>query len=205
MKQFQSTLKWSHKYSSYEQSFFECVVGLLEATVLNCRPWCDLWIQFVFIFISKHLCIILWFASPYAYFHPMCSTLQVLDFVCPGTDRARGLAQTLLNVPYGEGDGEKLDVYIPKGSPLGTAMTLTLMFTFEDPDSYRVCTRMTFLLFQTFISSFTYMEATGSFSGTSLGCLYNMILNSSAYFDMQVHCVFFKQRGVRFYGRSTCR
>uniref|UniRef100_A0A3B3BZH1 Arylformamidase n=1 Tax=Oryzias melastigma TaxID=30732 RepID=A0A3B3BZH1_ORYME len=31
-----------------------------------------------------------------------------------GTERARALAQTLLNVPYGEGDGEKLDVYIPK-------------------------------------------------------------------------------------------
>lgn len=54
----------------------------------------------------------------------------------PGTDRARGLAQTLLNVPYGEGDGEKLDVYIPKGSPLGTALTRTVMLSFEDPNSY---------------------------------------------------------------------
>lgn len=46
--------------------------------------------------------------------------------VCPGTERARGLAQTLLNVPYGEGDGEKLDVYIPSTSSLGvTAMTST--------------------------------------------------------------------------------
>lgn len=34
-------------------------------------------------------------------------------FVCAGTERARGLAQTLLNIPYGEGEGEKLDVYIP--------------------------------------------------------------------------------------------
>ncbi|XP_017272383.1 kynurenine formamidase isoform X2 [Kryptolebias marmoratus] len=35
-----------------------------------------------------------------------------------GTDRARGLAQTLLDVPYGEGDGEKLDVYIPRTDSL---------------------------------------------------------------------------------------
>lgn len=41
-----------------------------------------------------------------------------------GTDRARGLAQTLLNVPYGEGDGEKLDVYIPKGSPLDVHLVI---------------------------------------------------------------------------------
>lgn len=41
-------------------------------------------------------------------------------FVCPGTDQARGLAQTLLNVPYGDGDGEKLDVYIPSTNSLGT-------------------------------------------------------------------------------------
>lgn len=40
--------------------------------------------------------------------------------VCPGTERARGQAQTLLNVPYGEGDGEKLDVYIPNTNSLGT-------------------------------------------------------------------------------------
>lgn len=35
-----------------------------------------------------------------------------------GTDKARALAQTLLNVPYGEGDGEKLDVYIPRTNSL---------------------------------------------------------------------------------------
>lgn len=29
------------------------------------------------------------------------------------------MAQTLLNVPYGEGDGEKLDVYVPKTNSLG--------------------------------------------------------------------------------------
>lgn len=39
-----------------------------------------------------------------------------------GTERARGLAQTLLNVPYGEGDGEKLDVYVPSTNSLGTDM-----------------------------------------------------------------------------------
>ncbi|TNN45160.1 Kynurenine formamidase [Liparis tanakae] len=37
-----------------------------------------------------------------------------------GTEQARGLAQTLLNVPYGEGDGEKLDVYVPSTNSLGT-------------------------------------------------------------------------------------
>ncbi|XP_023815666.1 kynurenine formamidase isoform X2 [Oryzias latipes] len=35
-----------------------------------------------------------------------------------GTERARSLAQTLLNIPYGEGDGEKLDIYIPKTNSL---------------------------------------------------------------------------------------
>ncbi|XP_054634980.1 kynurenine formamidase isoform X2 [Dunckerocampus dactyliophorus] len=35
-----------------------------------------------------------------------------------GTERARGLAQTLLNVPYGEGDGERLDAYIPSTNSL---------------------------------------------------------------------------------------
>ncbi|XP_034044649.1 kynurenine formamidase isoform X2 [Thalassophryne amazonica] len=30
-----------------------------------------------------------------------------------GTARARGLTQTLLNVPYGDGEGEKLDIYLP--------------------------------------------------------------------------------------------
>lgn len=43
-------------------------------------------------------------------------------FWCPGTERARGLAQTLLNVPYGEGDGEKLDAYIPSTNSLGMKM-----------------------------------------------------------------------------------
>uniref|UniRef100_A0A672Y252 Alpha/beta hydrolase fold-3 domain-containing protein n=1 Tax=Sphaeramia orbicularis TaxID=375764 RepID=A0A672Y252_9TELE len=38
-----------------------------------------------------------------------------------GTERARGLAQTLLNVPYGQEDGEKLDVYIPRTNSLGIA------------------------------------------------------------------------------------
>lgn len=46
--------------------------------------------------------------------------------LCPGTVRARSVAQTLLNVPYGEGDGEKLDVYIPSTSSLGNVLTLTL-------------------------------------------------------------------------------
>lgn len=139
------------------------------------------------------------------YFPPLCTRLQGLDFVCPGTDRARGLAQTLLNVPYGEGDGEKLDVYIPKGSPLGTATTLTPMLSFEDPESHRVCTRMKLLLFQMSILSFTYMEATGNFSGTPLRSFCKANFNFSARFVMLVHCVFLKQGGVRFHGCSTCR
>ncbi|XP_045904424.1 kynurenine formamidase isoform X2 [Micropterus dolomieu] len=41
-----------------------------------------------------------------------------------GTERARGLAQTLLNVPYGEGDGEKLDVYIPSTNSLDVPLVI---------------------------------------------------------------------------------
>ncbi|XP_072516368.1 kynurenine formamidase [Salminus brasiliensis] len=33
-----------------------------------------------------------------------------------GTEKARAVAQTLLDVPYGDGDGEKLDVYVPNSS-----------------------------------------------------------------------------------------
>ncbi|KAA8595167.1 hypothetical protein FQN60_012302 [Etheostoma spectabile] len=43
-----------------------------------------------------------------------------------GTERARGLAQTLLNVPYGEGDGEKLDVYIPSTNSLDVPLVIYL-------------------------------------------------------------------------------
>uniref|UniRef100_A0A8P4KL81 Arylformamidase n=1 Tax=Dicentrarchus labrax TaxID=13489 RepID=A0A8P4KL81_DICLA len=43
-----------------------------------------------------------------------------------GTERARGLAQTLLNVPYGEGDGEKLDVYIPSTNSLDVHLVIYL-------------------------------------------------------------------------------
>ncbi|KAJ0033280.1 hypothetical protein NQD34_000387 [Periophthalmus magnuspinnatus] len=41
-----------------------------------------------------------------------------------GTDKARALAQTLLNVPYGEGDGEKLDVYIPSTNSLDMPLVI---------------------------------------------------------------------------------
>uniref|UniRef100_A0A671TNC4 Arylformamidase n=1 Tax=Sparus aurata TaxID=8175 RepID=A0A671TNC4_SPAAU len=43
-----------------------------------------------------------------------------------GTDQARGLAQTLLNVPYGDGDGEKLDVYIPSTNSLDVHLVIYL-------------------------------------------------------------------------------
>lgn len=41
-----------------------------------------------------------------------------------GTQNARTLAQTLLNVPYGEGDGEKLDVYIPSTTSLDVPLVI---------------------------------------------------------------------------------
>lgn len=41
-----------------------------------------------------------------------------------GTEQARALAQTLLNVPYGEGDGEKLDVYIPSTTSLDVPLVI---------------------------------------------------------------------------------
>uniref|UniRef100_A0A1A7WHF0 Kynurenine formamidase n=1 Tax=Iconisemion striatum TaxID=60296 RepID=A0A1A7WHF0_9TELE len=41
-----------------------------------------------------------------------------------GTERARGLAQTLLDVPYGDGDGEKLDVYIPSTDSLDVNLVI---------------------------------------------------------------------------------
>ncbi|KAM8842750.1 kynurenine formamidase [Synchiropus picturatus] len=41
-----------------------------------------------------------------------------------GTERARGLAQTLLNVPYGDGHGEKLDAYIPSTNTLDLPLVI---------------------------------------------------------------------------------
>lgn len=53
----------------------------------------------------------------------LCIFLRVHVFgACAGTERARGLAQTLLNVPYGEGEGEKLDVYVPITTSLGVCV-----------------------------------------------------------------------------------
>ncbi|XP_055773606.1 kynurenine formamidase-like isoform X2 [Salvelinus fontinalis] len=43
-----------------------------------------------------------------------------------GTERARALAQTLLNVPYGEGEGEKLDVYVPTTTSLDVPLVIYL-------------------------------------------------------------------------------
>ncbi|XP_051939323.1 kynurenine formamidase isoform X1 [Hippocampus zosterae] len=43
-----------------------------------------------------------------------------------GTDHARSLAQTLLNVPYGEGEGEKLDAYIPTTNSLDVPLVIYL-------------------------------------------------------------------------------
>lgn len=41
---------------------------------------------------------------------------------CLGTEKARSVAQNILDVPYGEGDEEKLDVYMPVSSSPGKAM-----------------------------------------------------------------------------------
>ncbi|MED6293429.1 hypothetical protein CHARACLAT_010511 [Characodon lateralis] len=41
-----------------------------------------------------------------------------------GTEQARSLAQTLINVPYGDGDGEKLDVYIPRTDSLDVNLVI---------------------------------------------------------------------------------
>ncbi|NXA04100.1 KFA formamidase, partial [Sapayoa aenigma] len=42
-----------------------------------------------------------------------------LSVTAAGTERARASTQTLLHVPYGSGDGEKLDIYFPT-DPSGT-------------------------------------------------------------------------------------
>ncbi|XP_043107788.1 kynurenine formamidase isoform X1 [Puntigrus tetrazona] len=39
-----------------------------------------------------------------------------VDALRAGTEKARSVTQTLLDVPYGDGDGEKLDVYVPSSS-----------------------------------------------------------------------------------------
>ncbi|XP_065591369.1 kynurenine formamidase isoform X2 [Cyrtonyx montezumae] len=39
-----------------------------------------------------------------------------VDVMTAGTQRAQAAARTLLDVPYGDGDGEKLDVYFPADS-----------------------------------------------------------------------------------------
>ncbi len=42
----------------------------------------------------------------------MCTCVRVCVLYA-GTEKARSITQTLLDVPYGDGDGEKLDVYAP--------------------------------------------------------------------------------------------
>lgn len=39
-----------------------------------------------------------------------------IDVTTAGTQKARAAAHTLLHVPYGDGDGEKLDIYFPADS-----------------------------------------------------------------------------------------
>ncbi|XP_040041831.1 kynurenine formamidase isoform X1 [Gasterosteus aculeatus] len=65
--------------------------------------------------------------SPSRWSHRMSADDVIEDHVKAmkeGTERARGLAQTLLNVPYGEGDGEKLDAYIPSTNSLDVPLVI---------------------------------------------------------------------------------
>lgn len=101
------------------------------------------------------------------------------DTLCSGTVRARSLAQTLLNVPYGEGDGEKLDVYIPNTSSLGKNVAVFTLSHFSDLLNYAYSAR--FLLLQMSILSFTYMEAIGSSSGTALCFTYGFKLHLQVF------------------------
>lgn len=48
--------------------------------------------------------------------------VSVFVGVCLGTEKARAVAQNILDIPYGEGDEEKLDVYMPDSSSPGKAM-----------------------------------------------------------------------------------
>lgn len=42
--------------------------------------------------------------------------------LCLGTEKARAVAQNILDVPYGGEDEEKMDVYLPVSSSPGKAM-----------------------------------------------------------------------------------
>ncbi|XP_076001463.1 kynurenine formamidase [Genypterus blacodes] len=67
--------------------------------------------------------------SPRQWSHRMSADDVVnahVKVITAGTERARGLAQTLLNVPYGEGDGEKLDVYIPSTTSLDVPLVICI-------------------------------------------------------------------------------
>lgn len=85
----------------------------------------------------------------------------LMMLVSAGTEQARSLAQTLLNIPYGEGGGEKLDVYIPKTNSLGRRWFLRWAAGVSRKRSPAWSP-----FFQISTSSFTSMGGTGSFSGT---------------------------------------
>ncbi|KAI1884377.1 hypothetical protein AGOR_G00225780 [Albula goreensis] len=58
--------------------------------------------------------------SPSQWSHRMSADDVIKSHVASlkeGTLKARSLAKTLLDVPYGDGDGEKLDVYMPTNGP----------------------------------------------------------------------------------------
>ena len=56
-------------------------------------------------------------ASPISMMFFICYDMYV--YVCLGTEAACKIAQTLQDVPYGQGEDEKLDVYMPQLTSAG--------------------------------------------------------------------------------------
>nr|XP_015211744.1 PREDICTED: kynurenine formamidase isoform X2 [Lepisosteus oculatus]XP_015211745.1 PREDICTED: kynurenine formamidase isoform X2 [Lepisosteus oculatus] len=65
--------------------------------------------------------------SPSQWSHRMAADVVVQAHAASlreGTDRARAVAQTFLNVPYGEGEREKLDIYVPPSPSLDLPLVI---------------------------------------------------------------------------------
>lgn len=77
---------------------------------------------------------------------------HVFIYLCVGTEKARVVAQNILDVPYGEGDEEKLDVYMPVTSSPGKVMQReTILFIPTFMSAYIKCdkTKLYYLFFLT--------------------------------------------------------